>query len=457
MKNSRVLTLAVTGLALFAMFFGAGNLIFPVMLGIQAGTNTPLAIAGFIGTGVILPAIGLIAATSSRDGTPQDIATRIGRIPGHALLWAIFITTGVLYAVPRVAAVSFEVAVRPVMHDDAAARPALLVFSAVFFVVAVLVALNPGKMVDRVGGILTPALVILMAILITVVVLHLPPQVALPQAPYAPNALTGGLLSGYMTMDALAAFVFGLVIVSSLRSKGFTSRGALFGGAAGVALIAALILAAIYLGLSQIGVRVATEGFANGADALAAVSERFFGRSGQLIFGAITILACLTTAIGLLGAATQFYRSYLPGLAYRPLLIGQGMFAFAMSTLGLEGILNFINPINRFIYPIAIVLIFVTLVDLAVPGRLHWSYRASAWIAAPFALLDGLVVTEWDIFSPVAEFLALFPLGAEGLAWAGPALLGFVLGLAVDGIQGRLFPPALVRAGADVPAAAPVS
>ncbi|MDY5131980.1 branched-chain amino acid transport system II carrier protein, partial [Actinotignum timonense] len=93
---------------------------------------------------------------------------------------------------------------------------------------------------------------------------------------------------------------------------------------------------------------------------------------------------------------------------------------------------------NRFIYPIAIVLIFVTLVDLAVPGRLHWSYRASAWIAAPFALLDGLVVTEWDIFAPVGELLAIVPLGEEGLAWAGPALLGFLFGLAADGIQGRL-------------------
>ncbi|WP_244924553.1 branched-chain amino acid transport system II carrier protein [Actinobaculum suis] len=437
--NSRARAITVAGLALFAMFFGAGNLIFPVMLGTEAGTNVFPALAGFLGTGVLLPVLAIIAASSSKDGTPREVAERIGKIPGTVLLFAMFLTTGMFYAVPRVSAVSYEMAIAPLVPGaDSGGGIGLAIYSFVFFTVVYLLVSRPSRVVERVGGYLTPALLILMAILVITVVIKLPPAGNPPAPKYVDSPVSTGLLQGYFTMDAIAGFVFGLIIVTNLRNTGFATQRSSFRATSAASLVAGVFLAVVYIGLAMIGTRVAGDGYANGAEALSGVAQQFYGTGGQVLFGAIAILACLTTATGLLTSSTAFFRSYFPSISYNTMLVGQLLIAFGFSNMGLEAILNLIEPVNQLVYPVVITLVVTTLVDILIPGRLYWTYRISAWVAAFVSLFEALWATKLEIFAGLRPLLDAMPLGTNHLPFAVPAVIAFVCGFAIDIAQGRL-------------------
>ena len=155
MRNSRTYVLVVTGMALFAMFFGAGNLIFPVMIGVDAGVSFTPAILGFLGTGVLLPVLGIVAAATSQEGV-TGISSRIGKYPGLVFTIVIFLSTGMLYAIPRVGTVSYEMAAVPLIGAERAGSGALMIYTAVFFTVTFFLALNPKGFLDRIGAWLTP-------------------------------------------------------------------------------------------------------------------------------------------------------------------------------------------------------------------------------------------------------------------------------------------------------------
>lgn len=418
-------TLLVTGLALFAMYFGAGNLIFPVMIGIEAGGSLTPAITGFIITGVILPVLGMVAAATAPEGVEQ-IADRIGHRPGVVFTIIIFLSTGVAYAIPRVASVAYEMVVAPSFDSGWAGQAAFL---AVFFLVTYLLAINPKGLLDRIGGLLTPVLLAFLFALILAAIITLPIERGPAAGDYAGEPLAAGLINGYFTMDAIASLVFGIVIISSLRRRGLTGRS-LFTGTALAGIIAGIALTAVYLGLAAVGARLGGGGMTNGAEALAHASELVFGRAGQLIFGIIVLLACLTTAVGLTGASTQYFRTLLPQVGRVPMMIGHVCIAFLLANLGLDAILAVVAPVNQLIYPVAICLILVSLLGLGLRGRLWWSYRLTCWTAAVFGLLEALRSTgRADALDHVLDPL---PLGAVHLPWAAPALLALTIGLTLD-------------------------
>lgn len=430
----------ITGFALFAMYFGAGNLIFPVMIGIDAGTNVAPAVLGFLATGVLLPALGMVAASTGSRGEKNGIVERLGHYPGLVVLVIIFLSTGMLYAVPRVATVSYEIAVKPLLPGQGEGYDgwALLIYSVIFFTIVVALAFNPSQLIKRIGGWLTPALLILLVILVISAMVRMPMLETTPVGQYATDPAPTGLLQGYFTMDALASLVFGVVIITSLRREGYSSGNRLIGATSVVALIASVCLAGVYIGLSQVGNRVADQGFTQGAEALAYATVQLFGRAGLAIFGIIVILACLTTAIGLIGASTQYFRTLLPQISHRNMILGQTLIALGLANLGLETILFIVSPINQLIYPITIVLILVCLLDIFIPGHLHWGYRLPAWTAGFISIFEALWSTGIAVFEPIRDVLNLLPAGELQLAWVAPALVMFVVGLVIDMVQGRL-------------------
>lgn len=439
-SRGKVAMFMVTGFALFAMYFGAGNLIFPVMIGVDAGTNLTPAILGFLATGVLLPALGMIAASTGTPGERNGIVERLGHYPGLVVLVIIFLSTGMLYAVPRVATVSYEIAIKPLLPGQAEGYDAwaLLVYTLIFFVVVVALAVNPSELITRIGGWLTPGLLILLIVLIVSAIVRMPALSTAPVEPYLSSPAPTGLLQGYFTMDALAALVFGVVIITSLRREGYKAGSRLIGATTLVSLIASVCLAAVYLGLSQVGNRVADQGFTQGAEALAHVTIQLFRRGGLAIFGIIVSLACLTTAIGLIGASTQYFRTLLPKVSHRNMILGQVLIAFGLANLGLETILFIVSPINQLIYPITIVLILVSILDIFIPGHLHWGYRLPAWIAGFISIFEALCSTKIPVFDVLRDYLDLLPLGYLQLAWVVPAAVMFVIGCIIDVVQGRL-------------------
>ncbi|QOQ39787.1 branched-chain amino acid transport system II carrier protein [Trueperella pecoris] len=432
--STRHVPTVIVGFALFAMFFGAGNLIFPVMIGADSAGHVVPVFIGFLLTGVALPILTMIVISTetAREINEGGVAMRIGRVAGFLFTLAIFLSTGMLYAVPRVATVAYEMSTRPFVETDTNGSTALFVFTLIFFAVVTMFLLNPARVIGRVGGILTPLLLGFLALLVVVAVVRLPALVSADPAVAASSTLTAGIIKGYYTMDALGAFVFGIVVVSELKKLGAATRAARINGMVKAGLVAGACLALVYVGLAAVGVRQANAGFTNGAELLASVSGQMFGGLGQVIFGAITLLACLTTVIGLMTSSTEYFTRLLR-VVPRTVIIGvQIVVSIVLANLGLERILEFVAPLNQFIYPIAIVIVLLGLLELGLPFRLDWTYKLGALVAAVVAFVEAGMIGAPERFAALAPAIEAMPFADLKMAWTVPALVAIVVGFMVD-------------------------
>lgn len=432
-------TTVVTGLMLFALFFGAGNLIFPPVLGASAGDRLPAVMAGFLITGVLLPLVAVIAVSTSGEGI-LGLARRVGGRFGAVAPAAVYLSIGPLYAIPRVVTVAYELATRPVLELLGAApgRWTLPAHAAGFLVVSVLIALRPSRLADRVGRWLTPALLVLIAVLCVATIAGDDVVERAASGPYAASPFSTGLTQGYLTMDVLAATVFGIVVIQTLRSRGIGSTGRVVRATAAAGGIAAALLAAVYIGLAMIGTR--TGGAADdGTALLRSAASSALGPAGVIVFAAIVILACLTTSVGLLSAWAGYAYATLPRTTFsRHLIAGAGC-ALILSNLGLAVIIKIVAPLTLLLYPITITLVAATILDVVAPGRLRTAYTWPVAVAGVLGLVSALAEAGWDAPSALLARSGAWN-GSTG--WIAPTLLALVLGAALDVRAGRWSTPA---------------
>ena len=432
-------TTVVTGLMLFALFFGAGNLIFPPVLGASAGDRLPAVMAGFLITGVLLPLVAVIAVSTSGEGI-LGLARRVGGRFGAVAPAAVYLSIGPLYAIPRVVTVAYELATRPVLELLGAApgRWTLPAHAAGFLVVSVLIALRPSRLADRVGRWLTPALLVLIAVLCVATIAGDDVVERAASGPYAAAPFSTGLTQGYLTMDVLAATVFGIVVIQTLRSRGIGSTGRVVRATAAAGGIAAALLAAVYIGLAMIGTR--TGGAADdGTALLRSAASSALGPAGVIVFAAIVILACLTTSVGLLSAWAGYAYATLPRTTFsRHLVAGAGC-ALILSNLGLAVIIKIVAPLTLLLYPITITLVAATILDVVAPGRLRTAYTWPVAVAGVLGLVSALAEAGWDAPSALLARSGAWN-GSTG--WIAPTLLALVLGAALDVRAGRWSTPA---------------
>ena len=432
-------TTVVTGLMLFALFFGAGNLIFPPVLGASAGDRLPAVMAGFLITGVLLPLVAVIAVSTSGEGI-LGLARRVGGRFGAIAPAAVYLSIGPLYAIPRVVTVAYELATRPVLELLGAApgRWTLPAHAAGFLVVSVLIALRPSRLADRVGRWLTPALLILIAVLCVATIAGDDVVERAASGPYAASPFSTGLTQGYLTMDVLAATVFGIVVIQTLRSRGIGSTGRVVRATAAAGGIAAALLAAVYIGLAMIGTR--TGGAADdGTALLRSAASSALGPAGVIVFAAIVILACLTTSVGLLSAWAGYAYATLPRTTFsRHLVAGAGC-ALILSNLGLAVIIRIVAPLTLLLYPITITLVAATILDVVAPGRLRTAYTWPVAVAGVLGLVSALAEAGWNAPSALLARSGAWN-GSTG--WIAPTLLALVLGAGLDVRAGRWSTPA---------------
>ncbi len=432
-------TTVVTGLMLFALFFGAGNLIFPPVLGASAGDRLPAVMAGFLITGVLLPLVAVIAVSTSGEGI-LGLARRVGGRFGAVAPAAVYLSIGPLYAIPRVVTVAYELATRPVLEllGTAPGRWTLPAHAAGFLVVSVLIALRPSRLADRVGRWLTPALLVLIAVLCVATIAGDDVVERAASGPYAASPFSTGLTQGYLTMDVLAATVFGIVVIQTLRSRGIGSTGRVVRATAAAGGIAAALLAAVYIGLAMIGTR--TGGAADdGTALLRSAASSALGPAGVIVFAAIVILACLTTSVGLLSAWAGYAYATLPRTTFsRHLVAGAGC-ALILSNLGLAVIIRIVAPLTLLLYPITITLVAATILDVVAPGRLRTAYTWPVAVAGVLGLVSALAEAGWDAPSALLARSGAWN-GSTG--WIAPTLLALVLGAALDVRAGRWSTPA---------------
>ncbi|AHI04148.1 branched-chain amino acid transporter [Corynebacterium falsenii DSM 44353] len=425
-KKGTGAAVAVAMLMLFSMFFGAGNLIFPPILGASSGDGFSPAISGFLITGVALPVITVIAvAITGKD--VQELAARGGKIFGLAFPVAVYLALGAAYALPRTAVVSYSSAVTPVTGFDGPVSSAM--FAVIFFSIALALAFDPTGIVDRLGKYLTPALLVLLTVLIVLSVTGLKGEPPAASDDYADNPLAAGLIEGYMTMDSLAAMAFGIVVLNSLRQKGINYGPSLVRGVATSAIGAGVVLVAVYVGLGLVGqIFPGSENYTDGAALLSDAARSTMGFPGVILFGGIVLLACLTTAAGLIGATCEFFHKIIPSVSYRTWAVFFAAASVVVSTLGLDVVLSIAAPIIGFLYPIAITLVAITIIEPLLGRKLHWAFRISLTVVTVWAAL----MTAEDMGADVSPLIGWSPGHDLQLGWMIPTAVAIVVGIIVD-------------------------
>ncbi|WP_337018110.1 branched-chain amino acid transport system II carrier protein [Oceanobacillus massiliensis] len=423
------------GLMLFALFFGAGNLIFPAQLGQYSGTNLGPAVLGFLITGVGLPLLGILAMGYSGSRNLQQLAGRVHPIYGIIFTSLLYLTIGPFFAAPRTGTVAFEVGIAPFVNEGFQ-QSGLLIFSIFFFAAALFISLYPAKMVDNVGKILAPGLVILLAVLLLAALINPMDSLASAQEAYQSGAFMTGFLEGYNTMDALASLVFGIIVINIIRSMGITSKGEILAATAKSGIIAIALLGVIYVGTAYLGATsIAALGlFDTGGPVLSGAASYYFGIVGSVMLAVVIILACLTTAIGLITANAEYFHTLFPKISYKLLVVFFSVLTFIVANFGLENIITFSVPVLMLLYPLAIVLMLLAfLSSLFNHARVVYAATITVTFAISFfdglkALCDSLGIAYFNWMNPIISFYEeILPLYDEGLGWLLPALLAILL------------------------------
>lgn len=433
----------VIGVMLFALFFGAGNLIFPAQLGQLAGTNLWSAIIGFLITGVGLPLLGVIAIGFSGTNNLQELSSRVHPVYGVLFTSLLYLTIGPFFAIPRTATVPFEVSISPLL-GDMNPKFSLFMFSFIFFGITLWLSLNPSKIVDRVGKFLSPALITLLIILIVLSVLNPIGKAGVPQGDYAANPLAKGFIEGYNTMDALASLVFAIIVINSIKALGVKSEKGILKATFKSGLISAIFLSVIYVGIAFMGsVTVEKYGlFDTGGPVLSSVASYYLGAFGLVLLAIIMILACLTTSIGLITSCAEYFHTLIPSIGYKTLAVIFSVFSFVIANFGLANIISYSIPVLMFLYPLTIVLMLLTFLS----PMFHHSqlvYVSTISVTFLISIVDGLKAfcnsLGIDYFGWLSSIMNFYneylPFYSQGLGWLVPALLVII----VTGVISRIY------------------
>ena len=413
-KNRAPRDIIVVGFALFSMFFGAGNVIFPPYLGMESG---PQWLAGF--SAYFIADIGLALAAMFallRVGSSEAVLQRVGRVPSEVLMCAIILCVGPMVAIPRTSASTFEMAIAPNLPGVSA-----VVFSVLFFALILALCIRESAVVDIVGKVLTPLLLVgLAAIIIKGVVT--PPGTIAPEAKID-SAVVTGVKAGYQTMDALAALNFGAVIAMNIRAQGVAREQDVQRSAIRAGLVAGGLLLVVYTMLGHAGALTgaAVPGLATGAEVLTVLAERLFGKAGLVLLAAIFMLACFNTCVGLIACVGEYFHTLLPRIPYPALAAFFAAASMLIANLGLAEILRLSIPVLNALYPVAIVLIVLSFVP-----ELEQRRRVYPLCIGCTAVQSIAAALPLSALSALANAL---PLAALGFGWVLPAVIGLLAGI----------------------------
>lgn len=419
------------GFMTFAFFLGAGNLIFPPFAGNLAGDNMLPAMIGFLLTAVGMPLIGLIAVAKSNGKVMGLLPAAVATV----LAVVIYLIIGPVFAAPRTGLVAYEIGAKPfITHVDAVIQLGSLslnlpqlIYTFGFFVITMLVSLYPGKLLDSVGKVLTPVLIFLLVGLAVSVFILPGAEIGAPQGEYAQYPLSKGIMEGYNTMDTLASLIFGMLIIDILRKKGITEPKLQTRYLVRAALIAAGGLAFVYLSLFYLGATAGdiAKGVDNGGELLTRYVTAEFGPVGVVLLASVVTLACLTTAVGLVSACSEYFNELLPKISYRTWVVSLSLVCAVVANVGLSQLIQISIPVLVTIYPVAIALVLVTFLT-SLFARPALSHRVVLSVALVFGVIDGLKAAGVNMSA--FDFL---PLHAEGMAWVLPTVITVVVCLLV--------------------------
>ena len=426
MKKLSNKDLLLVGLMLFSLFFGAGNLIFPPFLGQSSGDKVWIVMAGFFVTAVGFPVLGVIAVAKSSGLT--NLAKKVNPVFAVIFTILIYLSIGPGLGIPRAGSLPFEMAVAPYLPEGFSVKLALLAYTFIFFSISYWLSLSPNKLVDRMGKVLTPALLLL--ILVIVIGSFIKPLGSYGEAinEYSSTPFFKGFIDGYLTMDTIAALNFGIVIALAIKSKGVTEEKYVVKTSIKAGVIAGGILALIYILLSHLGAASAVKfGMTeNGAQTLTNITTYIFGKPGAILLALVFTLACLTTCVGLITSCSQYFSSLTKNIQYKTWVRILTLSSMLLANMGLTQILNISVPILNAIYPISIMLIVLSMLEYVIKLD-NVVYGLTILLTGVVSCIDALMQVGFNLRF-LGDFIKTLPLYSVGLSWIVPALIGIVLG-----------------------------
>lgn len=428
----------IIGSMLFGMFFGAGNLIFPVHMGQLAGTNFLQASIGFIITGVGLPLLGVACLGTSRKDSLFELSSLVGDKYKYFFTILLYLTIGPFFAIPRCATTSFGI-MEPLLTNESLILPRLI-FTFVFFAFALILSLKPNGIMSYIGKIINPIFLFFLFLLIIMSFVNPIPQVnsLAPDGAYETQAFFKGFIEGYNTMDAIASLAFGITVISVIRNLGITNESdvamnTIKAGALGCGLMAIIYLLTTYMGTTSRGT---FEISANGTIALSQISSHYFGKLGAYILLITVTLACFKTSVALIISCSEMFNTMFPKFwSVKVWTIAFTLFSFVVSNFGLNAIITYAVPVLMFLYPLTISIILLALFGKAFnyDRKVFATTSAFALISAIFDFIvsfpkDSIIPTSFiNNTSNIAnKFLPFFNIG---LGWLIPTVIGLIIGL----------------------------
>ena len=420
--NNKTKDIAVIGFALFSMFFGAGNLLFPPHLGLISGEGWITSLIGFILADVGLSLLVILAAAKA-NGNLDNVLSRAGKTLAKMIGSIAVLCIGPLLAIPRTAATTYEMGILPIIGERGSMIP--IIISVVFFAITLALTIRPSKVVDIIGKILTPTLLLCLGILIVMGIINpignISPDVMMEKGLFAE-----GVSQGYLTMDALGASALAAVIIVSIKDRGYRNPKDQVKITVRAGLVAGVSLALVYGGLTYLGSTLSGLNLydinTSQASLMVIITESLLGKPGKIILGIIVTLACLTTSIGLTSAAGEYFSKTSNGkLKYEYIVIAVCVFSAVVSNFGVSTIIKFSAPILEVVYPVLIALVVISLFTDKIKN--DNTFKGCAYITLIVSLLT-VANSLWNI----APFMTKLPLASLGFNWAIPAIIGSALG-----------------------------
>lgn len=423
LKSRDILAL---GFMTFALFIGAGNIIFPPIVAQQAGEHVWLAAFGFLITAVGLPVLTIVAL-SRTEGSISILSSPLGKTASLVLTIVCYLSVGPLFAIPRTATVSYEIGFSTYFQGY---EHSTLIYSVIYFAVVTVIALYPNKLLDTIGSVLAPLKILSLAVL--GIAAFLIPSSMVPPAinNYATSPVSEGFVNGYLTMDTLGALVFGIVIIHAIHSRGVTDRKLVVKYSVIAAIISGIGLTLVYLSLFKLGLgsHEVAPNAENGAVILHAYVEHAFGDRGALFLSGMIFLACMVTAIGLTCACAEYF-SEITKISYKAYVFIFILFSLFISNLGLTKLIAFSVPVLSAIYPPAIVVILLSFFAKKF-NRPQTVIQPVTAVAFIFGISEGIRASDLKAYLP--EFLNHLPLSQQNLAWLIPSLIVLFICVIID-------------------------
>ena len=432
------------GSMLFGMFFGAGNLIFPVHMGQLAGTNFIPSAIGFIVTGVGLPLLGVACLGISKKDSLFDLSSLVGDKYKYFFTILLYLTIGPFFAIPRCATTSFSTGITPLLNGANEFMPRLI-FTFIFFALALIFSLKPNKILKYIGQFINPIFLLFLFILIIISFINpmLTQNNIIPADSYKTNPFFTGFLEGYNTMDAIAGLAFGITVITVIRELGINDEtdvalNTIKAGTFGCILMGIIYFLTTYMGTMSRGIYETSE---NGAIALSQISNHYFGNLGIYFLLIVVTLACFKTSIALIVSCSEIFHKMFPNiLSEKKWTIIFTVFSFIVSNFGLNAIITYAIPFLMFIYPLAISLILLSLF-----GKL-FNYNKNVFVFTTIftfiaSILEFIVafpknnIIPTSFIDKVASIQSYLPFADIGLSWVIPAVIGLIIGLIVAKVK----------------------